>query len=140
MKLIKNARIITMDPQRTTYDHGAIAIEGSRITDIGESAVLEQKYTDAEIIDARGMLVIPGLINAHTHIFQCLYKGLGDDAIAIMSTLSPDRIVYISCDPATQARDCKKLIEHGYVPQKMKLYDMFPRTEHIESCMVLERE
>ena len=80
VKLIKNARIITMDPQRTTYDHGAIAIEGSRITDIGESAVLEQKYTDAEIIDARGMLVIPGLINAHTHIFQCLYKGLGDDA------------------------------------------------------------
>jgi len=67
-------------------------------------------------------------------------KGLGDDAIEIMSTLSPDRIVYISCDPATQARDAKKLIEYGYVPQKMKLYDMFPRTEHIESCMMLERK
>ena len=67
-------------------------------------------------------------------------KGLGDDAIEIMSTLAPDRIVYISCDPATQARDCKKLIEHGYIPKKMKLYDMFPRTEHIESCMLLVRE
>jgi len=67
-------------------------------------------------------------------------KGLDDNAINTMSTLSPDRIVYISCDPATQARDCKKLMEHGYIPQKMKLFDMFPRTEHVESCMVLNRE
>jgi 5-methylthioadenosine/S-adenosylhomocysteine deaminase len=69
-----------MDPQRRTFDCGAIAVDGSRIAAIGESAKLEQQYTGAEVIDAKGMLVIPGLINAHTHIYQCLYKGLGDDA------------------------------------------------------------
>jgi 5-methylthioadenosine/S-adenosylhomocysteine deaminase len=80
VKLIKNARIITMDPQRRTFDQGAIAIKGSRIVAVGESATLEKEYRDAEIIDAKGMLVIPGLINAHTHLYQILYKGLGDDA------------------------------------------------------------
>lgn len=80
MKLIKNAKIITMDTQRRTFDCGAIAVNGSRIAAIGESAELEKQYVGAEIIDAKGMLVIPGLINAHTHLYQCLYKGLGDDA------------------------------------------------------------
>ncbi len=80
MKIIKNARIITMDPQRRTYDSGAIVVEGSRIAAVGESAPLEKQYAGAEEIDAKGMLVIPGLVNAHTHIYQILYKGLGDDA------------------------------------------------------------
>ncbi len=67
-------------------------------------------------------------------------KGLGDGAIEIMNTLSPDRIVYISCDTSTQARDIKKLLEKGYTPQKMRLFDMFPRTEHVECCVLLCRE
>lgn len=80
MKLIKNAKIITMDPSRRTFDCGAIAVDASRIVAIGDSAELQHQYAGAEVIDAKGMLVIPGLINAHTHIYQCLYKGLGDDA------------------------------------------------------------
>ncbi len=80
MKIIKNARIITMDPQRSTFENGAVVISASNIADIGESRVMEKKYADAEVIDAKGMLLIPGLINAHTHVYQILYKGLGDDA------------------------------------------------------------
>ena len=80
MKLIKNARIITMDAQRRAFDDGAVAIAGSRIEAVGERQALERRYPEAETIDAGGMLLIPGLINAHTHIYQVLYKGLGDDA------------------------------------------------------------
>ena len=80
MKLIKNARIITMDAQRRVFDDGAVAIAGSRIEAVGERQALERRYPEAETIDAGGMLLIPGLINAHTHIYQVLYKGLGDDA------------------------------------------------------------
>ena len=80
VKIIKNARIITMDPQRRFFTNGAIVVEGRRIAAIGESVALEKQYAGAQQIDAKGMLVIPGLINAHTHIYQILYKGLGDDA------------------------------------------------------------
>ncbi len=66
-------------------------------------------------------------------------KGLSDEAIDIMNTLSPDRIVYISCDPATQARDLKKLTEKGYSPIKMRLFDMFPRTTHVESVVLMSK-
>ncbi len=66
-------------------------------------------------------------------------KGLGDEAIEIMTALSPARIVYISCDTSTQARDLKKLYEKGFIPQKMRLFDMFPRTEHVECCVLLCR-
>ena len=102
MKIIKNAKIITMDPQRRTFDCGAIVINGSRITAVGESAALEQQYADAEVIDAKGMLVIPGLINAHTHIYQCLYKGLGDD-VALSNWLK--KCVY-PMSLALQGKDC----------------------------------
>jgi len=80
MKIIKHAQIITMDSQRRTFDDGAVVVSGSRIVAVGERAELEKKYAEAAVVDAKGMLVIPGLINAHTHIYQVLYKGLGDDA------------------------------------------------------------
>ena len=80
MKIVKNARIITMDPQRRTFDDGAVVISGSRIAAVGERTELEKQYPGAAAVDVKGMLVIPGLINAHTHIYQCLFKGLGDDA------------------------------------------------------------
>ena len=80
MQIIKNARIITMDPQRRILDDGALVISGSRIAAVGDRAELEAQYPGAAVINAKGMLVIPGLINAHTHIYQVLYKGLGDDA------------------------------------------------------------
>lgn len=80
MKLIKNARIITMDAQRRVFEDGAVAVSGSRIEAVGERRELERRCPEAETLDAGGMLLIPGLINAHTHIYQILYKGLGDDA------------------------------------------------------------
>ena len=48
-------------------------------------------------------------------------------------------IAYLSCNPATQARDCKKLIEHGYKIKKAFLCDFYPNTSHIESLLFLER-
>ena len=53
--------------------------------------------------------------------------------------LNAKRIVYVSCNPATQARDAKDLTENGYKLVKFSLVDQFPHTGHIESIMLFEK-
>ena len=67
-------------------------------------------------------------------------KGCGTDVIEAMKTLSPRRIVMVSCNSATAARDCARLSEIGYVPTKLRAVDMFPRTGHVESVVCLSRK
>ena len=67
MKLITNGRLITRDAEgRGYYEHGAVAYEGARIAEVGEEAALRAKYPDAEIVDAKGGVIMPAFINAHT--------------------------------------------------------------------------
>ena len=66
-------------------------------------------------------------------------KGLNADTIEALSRMSPRRLVYVSCDPATLARDIALLKERGYVLQNAQAADLFPRTAHIESIAVLAR-
>ncbi len=67
-------------------------------------------------------------------------KGLSADAIEAMAKMSPRRIVYVSCDPATLARDVKLLKEKGYTVQSAQAADLFPRCAHVESIVCLVRE
>lgn len=66
-------------------------------------------------------------------------KGLGDEVPEIMASMEPKRIVYVSCDPATLARDVKKFSELGYKAQKASAVDMFPRCAHVETVVLLSR-
>ena len=61
------------------------------------------------------------------------------NATAEIVKISPTKIVYISCNPATLARDCKLFIEEGYNIVKVAILDMFPQTKHIESMLMLTR-
>ena len=54
--------------------------------------------------------------------------------------MTPARVVYVSCDPATLARDIKRFAERGYPAQKAVAVDLFPRTAHIESVVLLTRQ
>ena len=77
MKLIVGGRLITRDPAGIGYyEKGAVAFEGRFITEVGEEAVLRQKYPQAELLDARGGVIMPAFINAHTHIYSALARGL----------------------------------------------------------------
>ena len=77
MKLVTNGRLITRDESaQGYYEHGAVAFEGTKIVEVGEEAMLRAKYPDAEIIDARGGVIMPAFINAHTHIYSALARGL----------------------------------------------------------------
>ncbi len=66
-------------------------------------------------------------------------SGMNPTTVKDIIHLSPKRIVYVSCNPATQARDIKLLIEGGYKLLKVKPVDMFPHTYHIENVALLEK-
>lgn len=65
--------------------------------------------------------------------------GLGEAAVAALARLAPRDIFYLSCDPATQARDAAALAAAGYAPHRLRLFDMFPQTSHIEALLHLAR-
>ena len=67
-------------------------------------------------------------------------KGLNADAIDAMAKISPRRIVYVSCDPATLARDVALLKEKGYVLKNAMAADLFPRCAHVESIVCLVKQ
>jgi len=67
-------------------------------------------------------------------------KGLCEEAVAAAAAMGPERIVYVSCDPGTLARDVKRFHESGYVPLRCAAVDLFPRTKHVETVVCLGRE
>lgn len=77
--IIKHAVILTMDEKHSVLEDGAIAINGNRIEALGSTTKIEQNYAPEQLIDASGCIIIPGLINAHTHIPMTYFKGLADD-------------------------------------------------------------
>lgn len=66
-------------------------------------------------------------------------KGCSPELIQTAASMSPRRIVYVSCDPATLARDLRAFREAGYPPQEAQPVDMFPGTEHVETCVLLAK-
>lgn len=66
-------------------------------------------------------------------------KGLSLEVIDAIARMSPDRLVYVSCDPATAARDTKALTERGFAFQKASAVDMFPRCSHVETVVLMSR-
>ena len=67
-------------------------------------------------------------------------KGLQPDVIDTIASLSPDRVVYVSCDPATLARDLKLFDTLGYKAQEATAFDMFPRCAHVETVVWITRK
>lgn len=67
-------------------------------------------------------------------------KGCAQELIETVAQMSPDRVVYISCDPATLARDVKRFTELGYHPQRLCAADLFPRTRHVETVVMFSRK
>ncbi len=77
MILLANGKVITRDPDGAGYlPDGGVVTDGGRIVAVGRTADLKAQYPDAEFVDARGGVIMPGLINAHTHIYSALARGL----------------------------------------------------------------
>jgi len=77
--LFTNATIITMNPTRAIITGGAIAIKDNRIAAVGKTDALLRQYSGDQVIDVKGKLIIPGLIDTHVHLAQALIRGCADD-------------------------------------------------------------
>ncbi|MEJ2484900.1 MAG: amidohydrolase family protein [Anaerolineales bacterium] len=77
--LFINAIVLTMDGELNQYEPGAVAVQGNSILAVGSQTELEQEYTAENIIDCQGKVLMPGLVNAHTHVPMTLLRGLADD-------------------------------------------------------------
>ena len=66
-------------------------------------------------------------------------KGLAADVVESIAEMQPQRVVYVSCDSATMARDVKRLADLGYTAQRACAVDMFPRADHVETICLLSK-
>ena len=65
-------------------------------------------------------------------------RGCDENTLSACVKMAPERIVMISCNAATAARDCKYLAEHGYSVKTVRAFDLFPRTKHVECVVMIE--
>jgi 5-methylthioadenosine/S-adenosylhomocysteine deaminase len=77
--LFTNAIVLTMDEKLTQYDPGAVAVNGDSIVAVGFETDLKKEFTAKEVVDCGGKILMPGLVNAHTHVPMTLVRGLADD-------------------------------------------------------------
>ena len=76
MYILANGKLITRDGAVPYLPDGGVAIEGTKIAAVGTTAKLREQYPTAEFVDAKGGVIMPGLVNAHTHIYSALARGL----------------------------------------------------------------
>ena len=120
---------------------GIVAVEGDRESgaDLLRNAAPYQGAVTAVV----------GLVEEHvrrhrsrpaTLIVDPPRTGISQDAMDVIPQLAADRIVYVSCDPPTMARDARRLVDGGYRLASLDGYDLFPNTPHVEVVGVFERE
>ena len=77
--LLVGGIVLTMNQAFDLYGDGAVAIQGDSMVAVGSRAEIEAKYTANEVVDCTGKVIMPGLVNAHTHLPMTLLRGLADD-------------------------------------------------------------
>ncbi len=100
--------------------------------------------TNARFYEGKAEHVVPALLSesgAHPDVMivDPPRKGCAQSLLQTMEESAPEKIIYVSCDPATLARDVKHLRAHGYEIQAFRPFDCFPQTVHIEAVLLLSR-
>ena len=78
-RIVSGGRVLLMDEKMTIIANGSIAIHGRDIVAVGRKEDIETRYHEADVIDAGGGIVMPGLINGHTHVAMTCFRGMADD-------------------------------------------------------------
>lgn len=130
--LLINAIVLTMDNNSSLFEPGAVAVSGDTILAVGPEASLQTEYNAAQVIDCHGRVLMPGLIDAHTHVPMTLLRGLADDLrldVWLLGYMMPVEREFVSPDfvrLGTQLA-CAELIRSGVTC----FADMYYFEEHI---------
>ena len=125
---------------KAKFVHG-VEIVPQAIEDAKENA-LNNKIENAEFICAPAEEYLPqnaDKIRADVIVMDPPRKGMDEKALEVVVGASPEKIVYVSCDSATLARDLKYLCENGYELKKVRAVDMFPQTVHVETVVLMSK-
>jgi len=91
--------VVTMDSDFTIYYDGAVAVKDTKIVAVGGRETLVAQYEAAEVVDCAGQYILPGLVNAHTHVPMTLLRGLADDLrldVWLMGYIMPTEREFVS--------------------------------------------
>src|SRR6185369_10642910 len=113
--LLTNAHVLTMDEQFTVHASGSVAVAGGAVLAVGD---LGHEYDAAETVDCLGRVVMPGLVNAHTHAPMTLLRGLADDLrldVWLMGYMMPVERAFVRPDFVTLGTQlaCAEMIRSG---------------------------
>lgn len=116
--LLSGGTVVTMNHRFDVFPDGAVAIRADQIVAVGERAEIEAAYTAAERVDCSGQIIMPGLINAHTHAAMTLLRGLADDLrldVWLLGYMMPVEREFVTpefCRLGTQLA-CAEMIRSG---------------------------
>ena len=113
------------------------AIEDAKLN-AAHNGITNARFLCGDATDAAAMLKGEG-IAPDVIVVDPPRKGLTPELIAIIAEMSPNRVVYVSCDPATLARDLKLFTERNYSIKEITPVDMFPRTSHVEAVVMMSK-
>lgn len=116
--LLTNALVLTMNEQFTQYEPGAVAIQRDHIVGVGPAAEINQNYSADFTLDCQRKVLMPGLINAHTHVPMTLLRGLADDLrldVWLMGFMMPVEREFVSPEFVTLGTKlaCAEMIRGG---------------------------
>ncbi|WP_158790977.1 23S rRNA (uracil(1939)-C(5))-methyltransferase RlmD [Granulicella sp. L60] len=118
-KLVVAVEVAGEDLARSFKGPGRHAVEATTL-DFLRSAVIQRERPDLIVMDPPR-------------------AGIGAEVCVLLGRIAAPRIVYVSCDPVTLARDLKMLIDVGYTFEELHMVDMFPQTFHLETVVVLRK-
>ncbi len=97
--ILTGGTVLTMNEQMDLLFDGAVAVRGAKIVAVGAAADIAARYEAAEVVDCGGKYVLPGLVNAHTHVPMTLLRGLADDLrldVWLMGYIMPTERMFVN--------------------------------------------
>ena len=105
---------------------------------MGDAVAAKSRFFCADAGEAAARLAAEGL-RPDVIMLDPPRKGCDETTLSAVVQMSPRRVVYVSCNPSTAARDAAWLGQHGYRAEKVQPVDLFPRTKHVEACVCYTR-
>ncbi|SDC44750.1 class I SAM-dependent RNA methyltransferase [Actinokineospora iranica] len=118
--------VVAVESSRRAAEDGA-----DNLADLPQTRIFAGKVED--------VLADADLPAPRTVVLDPPRKGAGREVVEAIAARSPDRVVYVACDPAALARDVASFAEHGYGLTRLRAFDTFPMTHHVECVALLER-